>query len=212
MSRPPRLLNNKIRLPTRRVFLQSASLGAILIWGCKKWQSKQAGIVAPVSTAASVLPRPSTAVFSVNEWRVLEAITSRILPSEDGPGASEAGVTNYIDRQMQTRLLRPSLPLLRKGLELLDRWSLRLHSAVFVDLKTEEQDSILNELAAEAIPVRGFPQRAFFQFVQNLTLEGFFGDPVHGGNRDQIGWRTIGFSEPSLRTPMTGGHVHGRPH
>ena len=35
--------------------------------------------------------------FSAHEWETIEAATARIYPTDDQPGAREAGVTNFID-------------------------------------------------------------------------------------------------------------------
>jgi len=35
--------------------------------------------------------------------------------------------------------------------------------------------------------------QAFFDFLLQNTIEGFFWDPIYGGNRDMVGWKLIGF-------------------
>lgn len=136
---------------------------------------------------------------------VLEAAASRILPSDDGPGAKEAKVGRFIDRQLQ------ELPAIRPAFEqlarFLDLWARKVFSKPFASLEARDQDVILGQLARGQIPVRGFPQEALFRGLHTLTLEGFLSDPVHGGNDGEIGWRSIGFPAPHLRRP---GGRHGR--
>ncbi|MFN2545981.1 MAG: gluconate 2-dehydrogenase subunit 3 family protein [Myxococcales bacterium] len=136
---------------------------------------------------------------------VLDAAAARILPSDDGPGAREAKVGRFLQRQLEGELrdLRPAFDRLAM---LLDFWSQRSFGKDFVDLTTEQQDRVLDQLARGQIPVRGVPQEALFRGFHSLVLEGFLSDPVHGGNDGQIGWRSIGFPEPHLRKP--GGHGH----
>jgi len=137
---------------------------------------------------------------------VLEAAAARILPSDDGPGAREAKVGRFIDRQLAGSLsaLRPAFEQLAR---LLDLWSRKAFSKGFTALDPSAQDTVLGQLSRGELGVHGFPQEAMFRALHTLTLEGFLSDPVHGGNDGQVGWRAIGFREPHLRKP--GGH-HGR--
>jgi gluconate 2-dehydrogenase gamma chain len=137
---------------------------------------------------------------------VLEAASARILPSDETPGAREAKVGRFIERQLAGSLsaLRPAFDQLAR---LLDLWSRKAYGKPFTSLGAPDQDAVLGQLARGHIPVRGLPQEAMFRALHTLTLEGFLCDPVHGGNEGQIGWRAIGFAEPHLRKP--GGH-HGR--
>lgn len=136
------------------------------------------------------------------EWRTLEAITERILP-----GASEAGVVTFIDRQLATPELAPVRPALKLTVQLLDAYARDQLGALVVDLDAAKQDRVVAALAAGTIPTsKPFPQREAFRALHLLTLEGYLSDPVHGGNRDMVGWKAIGFAEPPLRTP---GGAHG---
>jgi gluconate 2-dehydrogenase gamma chain len=137
---------------------------------------------------------------------VLEAAAARILPSDDGPGAREAKVGRFIDRQLEGSLsaLRPAFEQLSR---LLDLWSRKAFGKGFTALDSSAQDTVLAQLSRGQLAVRGFPQESMFRALHMLTLEGFLSDPVHGGNDGQVGWRAIGFREPHLRKP--GGH-HGR--
>jgi gluconate 2-dehydrogenase gamma chain len=137
---------------------------------------------------------------------VLEAAAARIIPSEDGPGAREAKVGRFIERQLagDLRELRPAFEQLAR---LLDLWAGRAYGKPFVALAAAEQDVGLEMLAHGQIPARGLPQEAMFRALHTLALEGFLSDPVHGGNDGQVGWRFVSFPEPHLRKP--GGH-HGR--
>jgi gluconate 2-dehydrogenase gamma chain len=137
---------------------------------------------------------------------VLEAAAARIIPSEDGPGAREAKVGRFIERQLagDLRELRPAFEQLAR---LLDLWAGRAYGKSFAALAAAEQDVGLELLAHGQIPARGLPQEAMFRALHTLALEGFLSDPVHGGNDGQVGWRFVGFPEPHLRKP---GGYHGR--
>jgi gluconate 2-dehydrogenase gamma chain len=139
---------------------------------------------------------------------VLDAVTSRILPSDDGPGAREARVVDFIEAQLATPFLRAIAPAIALTAQLLDREARARHRVGFTTLAGDRQDALLDALAHGRLSAPGFPQRPAFQALHALTLEGFLADPVHGGNRDMIGWKAIGFDEPALRPGRPGGHHH----
>lgn len=131
--------------------------------------------------------------------RTLEAACARILPSDDGPGAREANVIRFIERQLDgpLRRLRPAM---EQGALLLDRWSRkRFGDRPFAQLDAAQQDDVLGQLSRAEIPVKSFPQAELFRALHALTLEGFLSDPAHGGNDREAGWRAIGFAAPGLR-------------
>jgi gluconate 2-dehydrogenase gamma chain len=136
---------------------------------------------------------------------VLEAAAARILPSDDGPGAREARVGRFLERQLAGDLaeLQPAFAQLAR---LIDLWAQKSSGMAFVALPAEAQDRVLAQLAGGQIPARGLPQEVLFRALHGLVLEGFLSDPVHGGNDGMIGWRSIGFATPHLRRP---GLLHG---
>jgi hypothetical protein len=148
--------------------------------------------------AALAVLSPGARAQQTDTSAVLEAAAERILP-----GAREAKVGRFIERQLGGDLaeLRPAFEQLAR---LLDLWSRKAYSRGFAALAPAEQDTVLGQLARGQIPARGFPQEAVFRALHTITLEGYLSDPVHGGNDGQIGWRSIGFTEPHLR------HKHGR--
>jgi Gluconate 2-dehydrogenase subunit 3 len=117
----------------------------------------------------------------------LEAAASRLLPSDDGLGAAETGVIDYIENALQDRCNSDFLPLLTRGLDFFEHLAGQQTGKSFVECTPEEQDRILCH-------VQRFPNndaRRFFQKLIELTLEGFLCDPRHGGNRGALGWRYL---------------------
>ena len=139
-------------------------------------------------------------------FSVLDAAACRIVPSDGSPGAREARVGRFIERQL-TGSLSPLRPAFDQLARLLDLWSRQTYRSPFTDASADAQDAILAALAHGRIPARGLSQEAMFRALHTLTLEGFLSDPAHGGNDGEVGWKSIGFPEPHLRRP--GGH-HGR--
>jgi gluconate 2-dehydrogenase gamma chain len=84
--------------------------------------------------------------------------------------------------------------LYRRGLAFVDAYAQSQFQKNFVDLSTDQQDSILTDMAADkATGFDGPGARAFFTQLRNDTIEGMFSDPMYGGNRDMAGWRLIGY-------------------
>lgn len=133
--------------------------------------------------------------------RILEAIVARLIPSDErGPGALEAGAAHYVDRA-----LGDALAVWRAayadGLAAVDSYARQSAGAPFAELPPSEQDRVLRDL--EQNLATGFAPHAatFFELVLGHTLEGTFGDPHYGGNRDFVGWELIGY--PGLRLAVT---------
>ncbi|MBV8409532.1 MAG: gluconate 2-dehydrogenase subunit 3 family protein, partial [Alphaproteobacteria bacterium] len=65
--------------------------------------------------------------------------------------------------------------------------------AAFAHGSPGQQDAYLRSLHEGHKDLGGIPGTVFFDQLWQLTLEGFFSDPVYGGNRDMLSWRMIGF-------------------
>lgn len=124
----------------------------------------------------------------------LAAAAARILPSDDGTGAAEACVADYIARQLESLSERDRRRFL-EGLDLLEGVAEQLYQREFADCDASEQDLILRH-------VQNIPHalsRTFFRQLITLALEGFLCDPVHGGNHKEAGWRYIGYDGGDAR-------------
>lgn len=176
---------------TRRTFVAGSSLGAALVW------------LAPPS-AASPWPRapgsPEAAspnagsALTAGELECLDAVTALILPSDEVPGAREAGVTTFIDRALGT-WAAVQLPLFREGLRALDDAAAR---------NTPDHRFARVEPGVQRALLRDVERTPFFQAVRFATLAGMFSAPVHGGNRGEVGWRLIGYEERHAWQPPFG--------
>ncbi|MFT4081601.1 MAG: gluconate 2-dehydrogenase subunit 3 family protein [Nocardioides sp.] len=147
---------------------------------------------------------PETSHLSEAELYLLDAVTRRIFPGDPtDPGAAEAGVVDYI-RSVVDESRSGVLECYRTGLAELDRRAVAIHGVGFTDLKEAHQDAVLVALesevdelmAAETSTLVENSAAYFFGLVCEHTLHGMFSDPIHGGNRDGIGWRLIGFPGP----------------
>ena len=117
------------------------------------------------------------------EGRTLEAICEQIVPTDQTPGAAWAGVVNFIDRQLMGPYRRQR-DAYRTGLMEIDRASAGKFGKDFASLDAPQQTALLESL-------KGGAQR-FFSTVIAHTMQGYYGDPRHGGNRDAVSWRMLG--------------------
>ena len=148
--------------------------------------------VAAISSAA----QPETAL-SAAQLRTLEAFVDRLIPKDElGPGATECGVAVYINRSLGD-YLAPEKAAFIAGLEATDALARRTEDRAFAELSPEKQDAVLT--AMDKGTAADFPEaRAFFGRVRRLALEGMFGDPSYGGNRNFAGWDLIRYPGPRL--------------
>ena len=135
------------------------------------------------------------------ESDVLEALVARLVPSDaTSPGAAEARAAHYIDRALGGALA-PSRETYRQGLAAIDALALSSHGDRFARLTGTDQDALLEQVEA-GVPA-AFPggAAAFFTLVLGHTLQGTFGDPHYGGNRNFAGWDLLGY--PGIRLAVT---------
>jgi gluconate 2-dehydrogenase gamma chain len=139
--------------------------------------------------------------LTVRQARFVDAIAARILPTTDTPGAVEAGAVFYIDRA----LAGPYAHLLwryARGMRALNKYAKKQFGAPFEKLNGGQQDSALGDLESGKIAeVRD--GEAFFEMLRAHVLEGVFGEPSYGGNKDMIGWKLVGFPGQQWGYPET---------
>ena len=141
--------------------------------------------------------------LTAGEMDILDAIVARLIPSDaNGPGATEARATHYIDRALGGALAS-SRDAYTSGLAALDRYARSSRGAAFTQLSKTDQDSVLIDVETGA--ARGFTgsSAAFFAMVLSHTHQGTFGDPYYGGNANFVGWDLIAY--PGVRTMVSAG-------
>lgn len=127
---------------------------------------------------------------------VLVAVAERILPSEGtGPGAKETGVGDFLQQALADERLAHLGPLLKRGAGFLSRASQAEHKqSRFSVLAADKQDDLLRRLVEKKVRPRDFDGPTFVRVMVALTLEGYLGDPKHGGNRDGAAWDFLHFN------------------
>ena len=163
--------NDSVRL-TRRQFVAAGAIGgAALAVGC------------------SAHGHGSWDFLSDGQALTLAAMCDQIIPADDFPSASEAGVVTYIDHQLD-RTYKRHRNTYRDGLEQADAMSRMRFGRDLAALSSQQRVEIVGAIEQQ--------NRKFFDLVRSHTLEGYYGSPRHGGNRDAVSWRMLGLAEPPV--------------
>ncbi|WP_268800824.1 gluconate 2-dehydrogenase subunit 3 family protein [Pseudomonas huanghezhanensis] len=160
---------------------------------------------------------PGWQFFTADEASAVEAIVARLIPADDlSVSGKDAGCAVFIDRQLAgeygtfdrlymqgpfaagTQMQGDQSPLVpreryRLGLAGLATYTQKTFQKAFNALSPEEQDTVLTGLEKGDIALEGIDAKLFFQQVLSNTMEGFFADPIYGGNREMVSWKMIGF-------------------
>lgn len=138
-------------------------------------------------------PTEALLFFNSADARTVDAFAAQIIPSEDGsPGAREAGVVYYIDRAL-AGFMRDLQPLYRRGLQVLRDIAADAFGAEFSALEAAQQRQLVETMDARAESDAEDFAGQFYRILREHTVQGFFGDPAYGGNRDVVGWKLVGF-------------------
>jgi gluconate 2-dehydrogenase gamma chain len=143
-------------------------------------------------------------VLTPDQAKQIEAITSQIIPTDELPGAREAGVVYFIDRALKT-FASDTRSVYQKGLADVSRISADLFPGIqnISEATPEQQEQIVAELMADrstlALAGSDFPQVIWLH-----TIFGFLLDPEAGANRDYVGWKVLGRDSAHSFSPPFG--------
>jgi gluconate 2-dehydrogenase gamma chain len=186
-------------------------------------------VLVPTFSIAACLPlsilRTSSAqayspkYFTQEEWAFLNAACARLIPTdENGPGAVELGVPEFIDREMDGPFghaahwymqgpFAPAVPELgyqspltpravyRAGIAAVDAHCRKMFSnKSFSELPATEQDSVLAGLEKGTLDFDNVSGKTFFGFLLQNTKEGYLADPIHGGNKNMESWKIFAWA------------------
>jgi len=231
-----------VDISRRRMLAASALLGALpaapasaeVLHGEAPWTG---GAAAPAEAQKQADDDGAYIFFTPIEAAFIEAAAARLIPEDDlGAGAVEAGVPHFIDRQLagefgqgtrwymqgpwakgeptqgyQSRLTPAGM--YRAGVKAIDTATAQAFSGkTFAQLAAPDQDVFLGQLEKGQINLDGVDAKTFFAMLLQNVIEGFWSDPLYGGNRDMVGWKLIGF--PGARydnTPFVEQHGQAYP-
>jgi gluconate 2-dehydrogenase gamma chain len=179
-----------------------------------------------IAEASTPVTNYTPSFFNPVEWSFINAAVDRLIPSDgSGPGGLETGVPEFIDRQMELPYghgayfymqgpFQPDAPatlgyqlrytpreLYRSGIAAANDACRTAAGKAFADLAPDDQDRFLSSLENNQVQLSGPPAAVFFAQLLENTREGYFADPLYGGNRGMAAWKWIGF--PGARADFT---------
>jgi gluconate 2-dehydrogenase gamma chain len=171
---------------------------------------------APVAETQEYIPEPMQ-VLTATEAAFVAAAADAMIPADDlSPSGSECGVVTYIDRQLAgaygagARMYRagpfhaavpgygnqsPLTPLefFRAGIKAANDWTRTTHGKPLDGLESAKIAEALKTMEAGKAEFAAIGSRPFFNALLTMVMEGFFADPMYGGNRNMASWRMIGY-------------------
>jgi len=182
---------------SRRTFLLRAGTGISAAWISANWTALLSASRHAHSAAVAANP-PKLEFFTPEQATEIDAISARIIPTDELPGAHEAGVLYFIDRGLAT-FSADDQETYREGLPELQARVTEMfpNAAKFSSLTPQQQDEVLHSLDENAPspqrPFRASPgAQSFFETMRQHTIAGFLIDPDFGGNDSGAGWKVIG--------------------
>jgi gluconate 2-dehydrogenase gamma chain len=203
--------NNPIR---RRNFLMGAGTALAASLAPVADVEAQTAPATPPATAPDAEP---LLTLTPTEHAFVAAAADTFIPADElSPSGSECGVATFIDRQLAgaygsgARLYRDGpftkgkpelgyqLPLnprefFRAGIAAANDWSRKTYGKDFDRLASADRETALKTFEAGKAEFPGFTSRMFFEALLQITMEGFFADPIYGGNRDMAAWKMVGY-------------------
>lgn len=207
----------------RRQFLKGAGAAGTAVAAVLSQtpQAEAQNVPKPAAASASA-PAPighenERLTLTNTEWDFIVAAVDTLIPSDElSPSASDCGVATFIDRELAgaygagDRMYRQGpfhkgkpgqgyqLPLTPRqffaaGIAATNEWSRKTYGKDFDRLSPADRIAALKELDAGKAQLAGFSGKQFFEQLLQITMEGFFADPIYGGNRNKAGWRMVGY-------------------
>jgi len=196
----------------RRDFLKGGALAATALGAGALPRAAEAQTPAAAPVAAEPL-----LTLTADEAAFFSAAYDTIIPADNlSPSGTDCGCVSYIDRQLAgawgngAKLYRngPFLPgkpehgyqlplspreYFAAGIKAANAWSVKSHGKTFDRLSTADRIAVLTAMETGQAQFDGLEARPFFEALLQSAMEGFFADPMYGGNRNKVSWRMLGY-------------------
>src|SRR5215831_602677 len=202
----------------RRGFLKGAGAAGAAAATVLSGHSEPAQAQTPV-TGAAVQPSAGEVYLALNntEAAFLSAAYDTFIPADGlSPSGTDCGLVIYMDRQLAgawgngARFYRngPFLPgkpehgyqlpltpreYFAAGIKAANAWTRKTFGRDFDRLAPAERDAALKTMEAGKAEFADFNAKPFFEALYQSAMEGFFADPIYGGNRNKVSWRMVGY-------------------
>jgi gluconate 2-dehydrogenase gamma chain len=179
-------------------------------------------VAGEAQTAPAAAPAPSDQpepllTLTATEHAFFAAAADTMIPADElSPSGSDCGVATFIDRQLAgsygagARLYRDGpfvkakpefgyqLPLnprefFRAGIAAANDWSRKTYGKDFDRLAEADRVAALKAMEGGTAELAGVSSRGFFEALLQITMEGYFADPIYGGNRNMASWKMVGY-------------------
>jgi gluconate 2-dehydrogenase gamma chain len=209
-----------VRFPTRRDFLASTAVALFVVPGIARAAVVKGGLPwVPDAGAPPVAVRPGAWLFfTADEAAAIEAFVDRLIPPDpDTPGGKDIGCAVFIDRQLAgpqgryegrymsgpfhkgtkqqgEQSAQTPAQHYRQALAALDAHCRKeFGGKPFAQLADADKDAVITGLEKDTIKLAGTSSTDFFKALLKDTQNGFWADPIYGGNKDAAAWKMIGF-------------------
>jgi gluconate 2-dehydrogenase gamma chain len=199
----------------RRGFLKGAGAA-----GAAAATALAGGLSVPEQAAAAQAPAPAPEpllTLTATEADFLAAAYDTLIPADDlSPSGSDCGCLAYIDRQLAgawgngARMYRNGpfvqgkpeygyqLPLTPReffaaGIVAANAWSVKTHGRTFDRLAPADRAASLSAWEQGSAKFDTLDAKLFFETLLQSAMEGFFADPIYGGNRNKVSWKMLGY-------------------
>jgi gluconate 2-dehydrogenase gamma chain len=138
--------------------------------------------------------------FTEKEALTVIAFAEQIIPTDEDPGATDAQVINFIDKQLVGPYTRFQ-ETYRKGIPAIENSSQRILRKAFHELEWDEQAHFMEQMEAGNLPEEYWEevdQRSFFNMMLDHTMQGFYGSPRHGGNKNYVSYKMMRLDYPHV--------------
>jgi gluconate 2-dehydrogenase gamma chain len=166
---------------------------------------------------AALPERDAMLVVTMTEADFIAAAVDTIIPADElSPSGSQCGIVTFIDRQLASawgggaKMYRagPFMPgkpeqgyqlaltpreFFQVGVAAANEWSRKTYGKEFDRLSSADRISALRAIEQGKAAFVAFSSRDFFVQLLSMTMQGFFADPIYGGNRDKASWKMLGF-------------------
>jgi gluconate 2-dehydrogenase gamma chain len=202
-------------IPRRRFLLGAGIAGTAVATGLG--QAEPAAAQAQAAVAPATAQPEALLALNETEHAFIVAAVDTLIPADElSPSGSDCGVATFIDRQLASawgggakmyragpfrkgepeqgyQLALTPAEFFSAGIAAANAWSRKTYGRDFDRLSPDKRVEAVKAMHDGKAEFADFSSRAFFARLLAITMEGFFSDPIYGGNRNKAGWRMIGF-------------------
>jgi len=204
------------KLPRRSFLLGAGTAVAAGLAPLAPAQGAQAGEQPAPAATTPAEPEPLL-TLSATEAAFLSAAADTMIPADElSPSGTECGVVTFIDRQLAGaygaaakmyrsgpfrrgkpeqgyQLSLTPLQYFATGIAAANEWARKTYGKEFDRLTPSDRMSALSAMEHGTAQFENFSAHAFFRRLHAIVMEGFFSDPMYGGNRNKVSWAMLGF-------------------